>query len=83
MIIYSIEFYVENKFGNDHMYLKNEKDHWILSLTNTETLLPRHKASLKKAGFNFIQTFKNSWKTTKDPPTPKPVLVNEREARFM
>lgn len=61
MIIYSIEFYVENKFGNDHMYLKNEKDHWILSLTNTETLLPRHKASLKKAGFNFIQTFKNSW----------------------
>ena len=60
MIIYSIEFYYENKFGIDHMYLKNDRDNWILSLTGTETLLPRHKASLKKAGFNFIQTFKNN-----------------------
>ena len=60
MIIYSIEFYVERHYGQQYMYLKNERDHWILSLTNTETLLPRHKASLKKAGFNFIQVFKNN-----------------------
>ena len=60
MIIYSIEFYVERHYGQSYMYLKNERDHWILSLTNTETLLPRHKASLKKAGFNFIQVFKNN-----------------------
>ena len=59
MINQTIEFYVENKFGNDHMYLKNERDHWILSLTNTETLRPRHKSSLKKAGYKFVQTFKN------------------------
>ena len=61
MVIYSIEFYVERHYGTDYMYLKNDRDNWILSLTGTETLLPRHKASLKKAGFNFIQTFKNSW----------------------
>ena len=59
MINKEIQFFRKSHYGNEHEYLKNVEDYWILNLTGTETLLPRHKASLKHAGFKFIQTFED------------------------
>ena len=34
-------------------------DFWILHLTNTETLLDRHKETLEQAGFKFVRVFED------------------------
>ena len=47
-----IQFYKKNVYGNENIYLKNEVDFWILGLTNTLTLLPRHMRNLK-CGFRI------------------------------
>ena len=54
-----IQFYKKNVYGNENIYLKNEVDFWILGLTNTLTLLPRHIRNLKNAGFVFVQVFED------------------------
>ena len=59
MIKKEIEFYKKIVYGNENLYLKNEKDFWILGLTNTLTLLPRHIANLKSAGFEFVRVFED------------------------
>ena len=54
-----IQFYKKIVYGNENIYLKNEQDYWILGLTETLTLLPRHIANLKSAGFEFIRVFED------------------------
>ena len=54
-----IQFYKKNVYGNENIYLKNDEDCWILGLTQTATLLPRHIANLKYAGFEFVQVFED------------------------
>lgn len=41
------------------MRLIDPIDFWILNLTNTETLLDRHKETLENAGFVFIRVFED------------------------
>ena len=59
MIKKEIQFYKKIVYGNENLYLKNEEDFWILGLTETLTLLPRHIANLKSAGFEFVRVFEN------------------------
>ena len=54
-----IQFYKKIVYGNENLYLKNEEDFWILGLTETLTLLPRHIANLKSAGFEFVRVFED------------------------
>ena len=54
-----IQFYKKIVYGNENLYLKNEEDYWILGLTETLTLLPRHIANLKSAGFEFVRVFED------------------------
>ena len=55
----NIQVEIKNVYGNENIYLKNEVDFWILGLTNTLTLLPRHIRNLKNAGFEFVQVFED------------------------
>ena len=41
------------------MRLVDPIDFWILQLTNTETLLDRHKETLEDAGFKFVRVFED------------------------
>jgi len=59
MIKKEIQFYKKIVYGNENIYLKNEEDFWILGLTNTLTLLPRHISNLKSAGFEFVRVFED------------------------